>query len=183
MFNAKRSSFAVFCCIMMACAALTACGSDDDHKNNPNGNDIEITDLTAVGVKVNFNFESTADILQYCDITVSYDDGNGVKTETMTAPKWSKTVSAKLPSVVTFIRKVTTKAGVELKDVEKLDYTADYNYSYDVLNAAGEVLTSVSPTPVSNHQSLSGAQVAALIREGLADQTVSIFFDINGKNQ
>jgi hypothetical protein len=61
---------AVLCCAMTM-TVFTACGSDDDDSKNP------AEDTTPKQVAMNFVLYNTADMLNYCNIEISYDNGLG----------------------------------------------------------------------------------------------------------
>lgn len=70
---------AVLCCAMIS-TVFTACGSDDDN-NTPTP---PAEDTTPKQVAMDYYLFTTEDMLNYCNVEVTYDDGTGTKTATLT---------------------------------------------------------------------------------------------------
>ena len=68
---------------------FTACGDDDDDKI-----DSIIEQNKKVSIDLDLSMPLSEDMLKYCDIVVTYNDGTGEKTETPTTQNWEKTLSS-----------------------------------------------------------------------------------------
>ena len=95
---------AVLCCTMTA-TVFTACGSDDkEEEPKPS------TEVTPTMVAMTFTFNATADMVNFFDMVITYNDGTGEKQETMTGTQWKKTLKVKLPASFSFSRQCRVKA-------------------------------------------------------------------------
>ena len=135
---------------------------------------------------MNFIFYNTEDMLNYCNIEVTYNDGTGAKTVMLTKDNvdegfsWKQTVVAKhLPATFTFSRKVTLKQSVD--EVETFTYTRGYFYAYAFYNAAGKHVKDGTPFNYINEIPVSGAAVATIINSGRLDKTYTYTFDEKGE--
>ena len=109
----------------MAALTLTSCGSDDDKKDEPKPSSKTIV----YDASVTF----PQDMLDICDITLTYKDGNGKSvTETVSSTKWSKNVTVnKLPAVVGVKCDYKLKDGVQLTK-EKYDFIVELRHNVTV---------------------------------------------------
>jgi hypothetical protein len=170
---------AVLCCAMTM-TVFTACGSDDDDSKNP------AEDTTPKQVAMNFVLYNTADMLNYCNIEISYDNGLGnAKTVTLTKDmvnenfSWKQMLTAdRLPATFTISRKVTLKQSID--EVEKFTYTRGYSYAYALYNAAGKRVFESTPYANTGSSDGSGAKIAERINAGALDHTYTFTFDAKG---
>jgi hypothetical protein len=164
---------AVLCCTMTT--VLTSCGDDDKESEKTK------KDQTPAYVQMTFTFKATEDMLEYCDITVKYNDGTGEKTESMTSTEWKKTVKAALPATISFSKTTTLKAGKDATTTDKIAYNRGYGYRYDILNAQSEDLN-ISGSYASNPSSfIKGSLFPDAVNEGTFDKTFSYSFNENGE--
>ena len=163
---------AICCCAMIASVALTACGGDDDEPDQDN---------KAVKVALKFNFTLSQDIIDYCDVVVTYNDGTGEKTETMTSTTWSKTLSSKLPATFTFNRKVTLKSGKDLSKVQSVKIDRIYSYAYELFNAAGKAVNTGSYNNSGGSLTMSGAAAVEMVNSGRMDDSRTCAFTADGQ--
>lgn len=168
---------AVLCCAMTT-TMFTACGGDDDDSTTPK----EQTDNTPAFAEVTFTFWGTQDMLDIADMTVTYNDGTGEKTETVTTANWVKTIKAALPVSFKFGRKVTLKEGVTLSDEQTYSYVNAHYIEYQVLTAKGtKVKFGTSGSPTGKANSLKGDKINAVITSGRLDASHTYNFDKDGK--
>ena len=135
-YAAGRLVLTIFFCCAMTTTVFTACGGDGDNSTTPE----EHSGNTPAYVEMTFYMWGTQDMLDITDMTVTYNDGTGDKTETVTTVDWVKTVKAALPVSFKFERKVTLKEGVTLSDDQTYSYINRYYYDYKILSANGTVL-------------------------------------------
>ena len=167
---------AVLCCAMTT-TVFTACGSDDDD----NSTTPEKPDNTPAYAEVTFTFWGTQDMLDIADMTVTYNDGTGDKTETITTVDWVKTVKAALPVSFKFERKVTLKEGVTLSDDQTYSYVNAHQVRYSVMTAKGTKIKSGTSGSTGNPNSLKGDKINLVITSGRMDTSHSYDFDKDGK--
>jgi len=163
-------------CAMAMTTALTACGDDnDDNGSNTN-------DLKPAGVTMTYTFYVTQDMLDYCDIVVSYNDGTGEKTETMKTLEWKKTLTAKLPCTFTFNKTVTLKSDKDISQADKVTYTNRVAFSYGILNAAGNPIGQGRSGEFGVNSTLTGEKVGEIITSGSLNLKQTYTFDLNGND-
>ena len=94
--------------VLMATLTLTSCG-DDDKKDEPKPQ-------TPKSVVYDVSVEFGQELLDICDVTMVYKDGDGKTiTETVTSKNWSKKVTVnKLPAVVGAKCNFKLKDGIQL---------------------------------------------------------------------
>lgn len=173
---------AVLCCAMIS-TVFTACGSDDDN-NTPTP---PAEDTTPKQVAMDFYFFNTEDMLNYCNVEVTYDDGTGTKTATLTKDMVDEKlryrvhfVSDHLPATFTVGRKVTLKQNID--ELESFTYfTHGYTYVAALYNAAGKKLSDLPQYTANDPQAYPGASVTKLINAGRLDHTYTYTFDTKGE--
>ena len=165
---------AVLCCAMTT-TVFTACGDDDDD-NTP-----KQPDNTPAYAEVSFTFWGTQDLLDIADMTVTYNDGTGDKTETVTTVDWVKTFKAPLPVSFKFERKVTLKEGVTLNEDQTYSYVNGHLVKYSVLTAKGTIKESGTSGSTGKSNSLKGSKINDVITSGLMDNSHTYDFDKDGK--
>ena len=167
---------AILCCAMTT-TIFTACGSDDDDNGNT-----QKPDNTPAYAEVTFSFWGTQDMLDIADMTVTYNDGTGDKTETVTTADWVKTVKAALPVSFKFERKVTLKKGVTLSDDQTYSYINKHQTKYSVTTAKGTTLKGGTAGALTKEPtSVKGNKINAVITSGLMDASYTYDFDKDGK--
>lgn len=172
---------AVLCCAM-ASTVLTACGGDDDNDNTSK------TDTTTPKkVSFRFYYYNTTDMLKYCNVELSYDDGKGNKktvalTEDMGGNQYID-LSSELPATFKFTRKVTLKQ--DISSLEKFDYDNRYASSYDLYNAQGNKINSVDKTITGIYGTPQGsdkvAKFAESVSKGFLDYEKTFTFNAKGE--
>ncbi|MBP5338787.1 MAG: hypothetical protein J6Z14_05705 [Prevotella sp.] len=167
---------AALCCAMTT-TVFTACGGDDDDNGNT-----QKSDNTPAYAEMTFTFWGTQDMLDIADMTVTYNDGTGDKTETVTTVDWVKTVKAVLPVSFKFERKVTLKEGVTLSDDQTYSYISKHQTKYSVTTAKGTTLKSGTAGALTKQTtSVKGDKINLVITSGLMDASYTYDFDKNGK--
>lgn len=168
---------AVLCCAMTT-TVFTACSSSDDDDNS----NTQKSDNTPAYAEVTFTFLGTQDMLDIANMTVTYNDGTGDKTETVTTVDWVKTVKAALPVSFKFERKVTLKEGVTLSDDQTYSYTIKHQTKFNVTTAKGTSIKSgTSGALTKETNSVKGSKLNAVITSGLMDASYTYDFDKDGK--
>ena len=143
--------------VLMAALTLASCGSDDEKKKD------EPSEPTPTSKSV--SYEATAnfsqDVLDICDLTMSYKDSDGkTVTETVTSTTWTKKVTVKnLPSTVGVKFGIKMKSGVELT---KDKYDATITLVNDVI-VDGKSKGNTHPNVVIQSQGIRVADVANIL--------------------
>ena len=141
--------------VLMAALTLASCGSDDK-KDEPS----EPTPTSkSVSYEATANFSQ--DVLDICDLTMSYKDSDGkTVTETVTSTTWTKKVTVKnLPSTVGVKFGIKMKSGVELT---KDKYDAIITLVNDVI-VDGKSKGNTSPKVVIQSQGVRAANVTDIL--------------------
>jgi hypothetical protein len=172
---------AVLCCAMTM-TVFTACGSDDDDKPSD--------DNKRAKVGMIFDFQITDDMLKYCDIEISINNGAGQSDKKMVEASdikdglFTAKLSAPLPANLTLTRTVKMKADVDLTGVETIKYMRGYQYIAAYYNAAGQYLENdrhISYASLNlNPSSARVDKFEELVNNGSLDKTFSYTFDKNG---
>lgn len=158
--------------------AFASCSEDDN-----NGTEIPGQDDAKKPAAVVFEYTNveTADIIEYCDIVVEYNDGSGVKAETVTTTEWKKTFTTNLPCTYTFKKTVTLKADKDMAAAEKISYIKNgHIYKYTIVDANGE---SANRTGGSSHvgtAASAGSKIAEGITKGILNIANTYTFDAEG---
>ena len=118
---------AVLCCT----ALFTSCGKDNPIQP-------EAPDTTPVSAVMTYAFTVTDDLFSAFNLMVEYYDATGeVKTETMTAKEWTKTVkTTKLPATLG----ARVKNGFDSSKEGVFSAKHAYGYEYYVVNKSNEKL-------------------------------------------
>ena len=165
--------------LMMAMGMAFASCSEDDN----NGTEIPGPGDTPKPVAVVFEYTNveTADLVEYCDIVVEYNDGSGVKTETITTTEWKKTFTTNLPCTYTFKKTVTLKADKDMAAAEKISYIKNGRiFKYTIVDADGK---SVNKTRRESHvgtATSAGSKIAEGIAKGSLNTANTFTFDAEG---
>lgn len=168
---------AVLCCALVS-TTFTACGKDDADKGSTP------TDNSPSMVSMTFSTEVSADMLEYFDIVMIYNDGTGEKQEAITTNKWTKALTANLPTTISFKRQMTVKPDKydALVVATKVTTTKKYSYIYEILNAAGKsVNLGNSYNGPSSSVDGKGELVAKQANAGKYDYSYIYVFDTNGR--
>lgn len=168
------AALAVMCAMTMT-MFFTACGSDDDDNDG-----VTPGDTKAASMDLNFNMSLTDDMVKYCDIEVTCNDGTGEKTEKVTTKQWTKTLKSNLPASFAIKRTVRMKANVDLTGVSAIAYTNGLYTSVTLYNAAGKKLNTLDVSGASISSSGKAEKVAIVINEGKLDFDYVYTFDANG---
>lgn len=172
---------AILCCAMTS-TVFTACGSDDDDNTTP-----PAEDTTPKQVAMDFYFFTTEDMLSYCNVEVTYDDGTGTKTATLTKDMVDEKLryrvhfaSDHLPANFTVSRKITLKQNID--ELQSFSYfTNGYTYMAALYNAAGKKVSDILEYTSNDPQTYPGANVTKLINDGRLDHTYTFTFDTKGE--
>jgi hypothetical protein len=170
---------AVLCCAM-ATTVFTACGDDDD-------DDKKADDNTPKKVSIDFVLYNTADMLKYCDIEMSYDNGKG-KSQTIKldesqgekALAVQLNLSSELPATFKVTRKVTLKQDIEYPDL--FEYTSAMSFKYTLYNDLDKKLGPESQGNFGSPKKTTG-QLMYKINQGLLDYENTYKFNSKGELQ
>ena len=162
-------------CSMTMTTMFTACGDDDDDKI-----DSIIEQNKKVSIDLDLSMPLSEDMLKYCDIVVTYNDGTGEKTETPTTQNWEKTLSSKLPASFSFARTVRMKSDVDPDAIESFTICYGFIPTGKVYTASGGIVKMPETGGGSSSVSLKGSAAALVINEGKLDFNVAYAFDANG---
>lgn len=170
---------AILCCAMTT-TVFTACGDDED--DGGNGKTPEQPDNTPAYAEMAFTFWGTQDMLDFADMTVTYNDGTGDKTETVTAVDWVKTIKAPLPVSFKFERKVTLKENVTLSSDQTYAYINSHEAAYRVLTANGTVIKGGTVGHLGRPAStnLRGDKINMVITSGRMNASFTYDFEKDG---
>ncbi len=172
---------AVLCCAT-ATTALTSCGDDDPADS---GSGSSSSDSKVAGVTAKVALGVSKDVLNYCDVTVTYNDGiTDEKTDILKDDTlWVKEITVnKLPANITVKRNVVLKKDIDVNDIKSLKVANIKFYDYIKLNAAGKALTGYTKNLTgASTKTISGSQVKRYIEEeGRLNENIDIKFDAEG---
>lgn len=170
---------ATILCCATAATVFTACGDDDNNSSE------QQDEAKPANVTLDVSLMQTTDMLEYCDISIEYNDGTGAKTENVADTTWTKTFAVKLPATITVKKTVAIKADKDLASVEDtINSIRKYAYGYSLFDATGKTTATV-PTVYGNEKLLQykGKLVAKAIAKGAFNQTLTIVFGTDGKPQ
>ena len=172
---------AVLCCAMTT-TVLTSCNSDSS-------NDDGAYDKTPKYVMIQFDMDNTADMVRYCDIEVTFEDEQGNKQSAKlesgnfdTNYIAYATASGELPTTFKFSRKVTLKQSIDqsIDNLESFKYTTRTKAEYGIFNAAGYQIGIGETDIVGETGTVTGAEAAQLINQGVLDYTRTFKYDEKG---
>lgn len=108
--------------VLMTALTLASCGGGDDDRQKDEPSPTPTPTPTSKTVTYEANATFSQDVIDICDITMSYKDGDGkTVSEAVTSTTWTKKVSVKnLPATVGVRFGVKMKNGVQLTK-EKYD--------------------------------------------------------------
>lgn len=149
------ASAAVFCCAMMG-TTFTACGDDDEEET-------QVVDTTLTAVRTNISLAVSQDLLDLCDVEVSYvGTGNAVTSETVTQTTWSKNVnSTAFPVTTGYAVNFTKKAGVEIDTTRSYKVSVSTGSSVVLVNSVAE--KSFSGSNWSSSMTIPGRKMDAYL--------------------
>lgn len=168
--------------LMMAMAmglTFVSCNEDDDLGTGNNG-----TQETGKATAVVFEYTNveSADMVEYCDIVLEYNDGSGAKTETITSTEWTKTFTTNLPCKYTFKKTITLKADKDMAAVEKVSYIKNGRiYKFHLINDNGETVNKGQYSASVGSQNSTGSKIADGVSQGKFNSTATFSFDAEGK--
>lgn len=179
-----KSSFLKSGILMMAIGMFFSSCSEEEIINGNNNGGQNNANKPAVAVVFEYTVLETADFLEYCDIVLEYNDGSGVKTETITATEWKKTFTTAFPCKFTFNKTVTLKADKDMAAAEKVSYHQNgYHLNYYLIDADGATVhkgTSRSNTGKATAAASKISKIAASVAEGRFNTAKTYEFDAKG---
>lgn len=165
---------AAFCCMIISSVALTACGDDNNEDSEP-----VINPNAPKEAVMEVKFLESQDILDVCDATVAC---NGGTEETVTTPKWTKTIKTnELPTHFSVKAKLTKKAGKDW-DPEKnyFAYLIPVSVTVYTLNAEGTKRTLVDNNNVNNSGHYKGNGAIDIAFEVFSNYSAEYTINKNG---
>lgn len=160
---------------VLCCASLfTSCKKDSSGSDTPSTS-------TPAYVVMTVSIPCTDDMLQYTNMSISYEAGNEKKTETVTSKSWSKEFKVKLPGTISVTRTVTLKEGQTIPDDAAFAYTTGHSISWKLQDANGNDLKSGGVSSVGGSASGKGAKMAEMIEAGKLNKNINYTFDKDGK--
>lgn len=167
-----------FALILAAALCCTlSCKKADNNSQKPE----EKPDNTPAYVEFTMTFWGTDDLVKYADVKVTYNDGTGEKTETVTTANWVKTVKANLPASFTFERKVTLKPDVKMDDEQTYSYVNAHLAEYKIFTASGTQIKTGKAGGTGTTSNLKGSKISLVIEQGLLDASLTYTIDKDGK--
>ena len=161
---------AILCCAL----AFTACKKDDDTQTVK-------SDTTPAYVQLFFSYENPKDMVDNMDITITFNDGTGEKSEKMTETRWSRVLSSALPANFSVRQTISLKAGVTLSDDRNYDYGCRFSEYYVLYNSKKEELGTYKLSGASFSHAKKGSAVTLLVNDGDLNSSFSYNFDKSGK--
>lgn len=163
--------------VLMAALTMTSCGSDDDKKDEPYepGGGGGSGSKTAV---YDFTTNISQDLLDICDITIVYKDGDGKTVrEAAKSTQFKKTINVKtFPAVVGAKCEVKLKDGVQLTK-DKYDLIATYDHQ---LAVSGKSPVGTKENTFIQSKGLNKDKVADFISRHNGTQCYGFTIDANG---
>lgn len=144
--------------VLMTALTLASCGGGDDkQKDEPTPTPTPTSKTVTYEATANFS----QDVIDICDVTMSYKDGDGkTVTEAVKSTTWSKTVSVKnLPTTVGVKFGIKMKSGVNLT---KEKYDLIMTVVHDVI-VDGKSKGNTSPKVVIQGYGARPANVASIL--------------------
>lgn len=172
--NMKKNLTILFCALV---CLMTGCNKNNSTDPQPQE---ETTDKTPAFVQMTFTIPVTEDMLNYTDITITYNDGTGEKSEALTTLQWSKTLKVALPATLSFKRAVSMKSSASLGDDAVTFYPDGYAYSFSILNAAGKDLEKGGFHTNTSTITGKGSLFAEKVNTGNYNKSHSYSFDKQG---
>lgn len=163
-------------CVLTMSMTFSACGDDDDDPIKPTPG---VTDTNIKKIDFTYKLELSQTYLDIADVTITYLDENGnEQTEAITSTKWTKTVSRNgVPASFYAKPSFTLKEGVDA--THKYDFSSNYGYDYNTLNAKGEVVTSNKKGDEKSTKGAQGDKLERFLQVAAKDNTIKC--NINAK--
>ena len=167
--------------VILTLAAILCCASlfTSCNKDSGSGSD-KPTTVTPVYVSMTVEIPASDDMLEYLNMSVSYEAGNEKNTETVTAVTWSKTFQVKLPGSINVKRTVTLKDGKTIPAEEPFSYASGYAVSWKFLDANSKEIRAGGMSGAKHTAKGVGSKVKELVEKGKFDTSVDYSFDKDG---
>lgn len=164
-------------CVLTMSMTFSACGDDDDDPIKPTPG---VTDTNIKKIDFTYKLELSQTYLDIADITITYLDENGnEQTEAITSTTWTKTVSRNgVPTSFSAEPSFTLKEGVDA--TQKYDFSSNYGYDYNTLNAKGEVVTSNKNGKTPSTKGVKGKDLAEFLQLAAKNNTIKCSVDAKG---
>ncbi len=163
---------------VLCCAALfTSCqkGSDSDSGSG------DSSAAAPVYVELNVTIPATEKMVEYFDMSISYEAGNEKNTVATTEASWTKTFKVKLPCTIDVKRTVTLKAGQTIPAEEKISYVKGYTSSWKFLDANSKELRGGGFDENTNKGTNIGTKIQEMLGKSVFNVSAEFSFDKDGK--
>ena len=162
---------------VLCCASLfTSCKKDSSGSDTPSAS-------TPAYVVMTVKIPCTANMLDYTNMSISYEAGNEKNTETVTGSSWSKEFKVKLPGTISVSRAVTLREDKTIPAEESFSYTKGYSVSWKFQDENGKDVKTGGVASIGNTTSGKGAKVQEMIEQGRMNISLNYSFDKDGKLQ
>lgn len=98
-------------------------------------------------------------MLDYTNMSISYEAGNEKNTETVTGSSWSKEFKVKLPGTISVSRAVTLRDDKTIPAEESFSYTKGYSVSWKFQDENGKDIKTGGVASIGNTTSGKGAKL------------------------
>jgi hypothetical protein len=158
---------------VLCCASLfTSCKKDSGSQSGGTG--------TAAYVVMSVKIPCTANMLEYTNMSISYEAGNEKNTETVTGSSWSKEFKVKLPGTIKIDRTVTLRDDRTIPADDSFTYTKGYNLSWKFVDENGKDVRAGGISGIDGSSSGKGSKVKELIEQGKLNISLNYPFDKDG---
>jgi len=159
---------------VLCCASLfTSCKKDSGSQSGGTG--------TPAYVVMSVKIPCTANMLEYTNMSISYEAGNEKNTETITGSSWSMEFKVKLPGTIKIDRNVTLRNDRTIPADDSFTYTKGYNLSWKFVDENGKEVKAGGIAGIEGSTSGKGSRVQEMIEQGKLNISLNYPFDKDGK--
>lgn len=169
-------SAVVLCSMFAAPTLFCACDKDEDTTNN------EPKDPVPAMAQFDYVIETSQDMLEFCDITLKYNDGTGEKSAQLTQIKDTVTIKAGLPATFSVKLEATVKNGTAFEEGSHVSVTRNISYVYTLLTADEEPIQGKFGTYSNNYfMAVGGDRFGEYIGNGRFNRETTLRLDASGQ--
>lgn len=162
---------------VLCCASLfTACNKDSSGSGSQ-------TAGTPTYVLMNISIPCTAEMLDYTNMSISYEAGNEKNTETVTGSSWTKEFKVQLPATISVKRTVTTRTDRTIPADDSFPYAKGYSVNWKFLDENSKEIKAGGIAGVNTSGSSKGSKVQEMIEKGGLDISLNYSFDKDGNKK
>ena len=163
-----------FAAVLCGASLFTSCKKDSSGSDTPSTS-------TPAYVVMTVSIPCTANMLDYTNMSISYEAGNEKNTETVTGSSWSKEFKVKLPGTISVSRAVTLRTDRTIPAEDAFPYTKGYSVSWKFQDENGTDVKTGGVASIGNTTSGKGATVKEMIEQGRLNISINYPFDKDGK--